>query len=301
METTRKPHISVCICTYKRPELLRLLLLKLREQITDGAFSYSVVVADNDSEETARKVVEEFSGSESLPVFYYTEPRKNIALVRNKAVGNAAGDYLAFIDDDELPENLWLSTLLVTLEKYGVDAVLAPVRPRFEHEPPAWVTKGRFFDRPEYATGRDLKSGECRTGNVLIRKKSLECLETPFDERFGSGSEDVDFFRRLMAHGKKAIWCNEAPAYELIPPQRCSRRYQIRLALLRGGNSFKHRNSRLKGIVKALLALPFYCCALPILYLLGEQYFMKYLIKVCDHFGRLMRAFGIVLVRQRAL
>jgi len=295
------PHICVCICTYKRPERLRFLLLKLKDIETDGLFTYSIVVADNDSERTAFPIINEFINKNNLSIFYCEEPCRNIALVRNKAVENAKGDYLAFIDDDELPENKWLLVLLKTIVKYNVDAVLAPVRPRFEHDLPRWVKKGKFFERPEYDTGRKMKYTECRTGNVLIKKSSIECLSVPFDSRFGSGSEDVDFFRRLIECGKTVIWCNEAPVYELIPPARCSRRYQIRLALLRGGNSYKHNKNRIKGIVKAMLALPLYCCLLPVYYLLGEYYFMKYLIKICDHFGRLMMFLGIVIVRERSI
>ena len=39
------PHISVCICTYKRPIPLKRLLDSLKQQETGGLFTYSVVVA----------------------------------------------------------------------------------------------------------------------------------------------------------------------------------------------------------------------------------------------------------------
>ena len=55
------PHISVCICTYRRPELLRRLLRDLEHQVTENKFTFSVVVADNDAALSARPVAEEFS------------------------------------------------------------------------------------------------------------------------------------------------------------------------------------------------------------------------------------------------
>ena len=55
---TETKHISVCICTYKRPELLRRLLSKLKEQKTEGLFEYSIVIVDNDRAESARQTVE---------------------------------------------------------------------------------------------------------------------------------------------------------------------------------------------------------------------------------------------------
>jgi len=50
-------HISVCICTYKRSEMLNRLLNELNFQRTDGLFQYSVVVVDNDATESGKEVV----------------------------------------------------------------------------------------------------------------------------------------------------------------------------------------------------------------------------------------------------
>ena len=43
-----KPHISVCVCTYKRLDYLKRLLRELDGQDTNDLFTYSLVVVDND-------------------------------------------------------------------------------------------------------------------------------------------------------------------------------------------------------------------------------------------------------------
>ena len=53
----KPPHITVCICTFERPTLLSRLLAALDRQKTDGLFTYSVVVADNDVNQSAEPVV----------------------------------------------------------------------------------------------------------------------------------------------------------------------------------------------------------------------------------------------------
>src|SRR6266545_7075536 len=53
-------HISLCVCTFKRPALLADLLDGLLHQTTDGQFTYSIVVVDNDREASARETVERF-------------------------------------------------------------------------------------------------------------------------------------------------------------------------------------------------------------------------------------------------
>src|SRR5689334_7433060 len=107
-------HIAVCICTYKRPQLLKRLLQELRLQETEGHFEWSVVVADNDESRSAEQVASEFAQTSGITVTYCMESRRGISLTRNKAVNNTAGDFIAFIDDDELPGCCWLHNLLKT-------------------------------------------------------------------------------------------------------------------------------------------------------------------------------------------
>src|SRR5690349_10462023 len=104
-------HISVCVCTYKRPYYLAFLLTRLAAQDTGGVFTYSIVVIDNDHTRSAEPVVAAFAHESRIDITYLVEPRQNIALARNMAVHNARGEFLAFIDDDEFPSQEWLRTL----------------------------------------------------------------------------------------------------------------------------------------------------------------------------------------------
>src|SRR5947209_6462298 len=108
-------HISVCICTYRRPQLLGRLIEELGRQATEGLFTYSILVVDNDRLQFAESVVSSFAADSTVPVAYCVEPRQNIALARNKAIENADGDLVAFIDDDEFPTTRWLLTLFNAL------------------------------------------------------------------------------------------------------------------------------------------------------------------------------------------
>lgn len=299
MPTVLLQKIDVCICTYRRPELLRKLLTNLECQQTQDLFNYSVVVADNDAERTAEAVVEEISRRKMLSIKYCVEARKNIALVRNQALRNADGDLIAFIDDDEFPGDRWLCNLYSALEKHGSDGVLGPVKPFFEAEPPQWVTSGGFFVRPDYITGYKLSWPEARTGNVLFRRSILQGADAPFDAQFDSAGEDVDFFRRMMAKGGVFVWCSEADVFELVPASRCTSRYLLRRALLRGSNFPKHGGHRVRNALKSVVAVPSYTIALPFIAMFGKHYLMKYLIKLCDHGARLLAHLGLQLVTQR--
>ena len=284
-------HISVCICTFKRPKLLKRSLAELRGLETGGRFDYSVVVADNDSQQSARETVSQFAGKSGIETFYCVEPVQNIALARNKAVLNAKGDFVAFIDDDEFPAKNWLVTLFQTCQEHQVDGVLGPVKPFFDQEPPEWIKRGRFCERPEHKTGYLLDWRETRTGNVLFRRQIVQGIEEPFRREFGNGGEDQDFFRQMMQKGHRFIWCNEAVAYEVVPPERCRRSYMLKRALLRGQNERHLLHAR--SIAKSTIAIPLYAVLLPFLLLFGQHVFMKYSIKLLDHTGKLAAVFGL--------
>jgi succinoglycan biosynthesis protein ExoM len=283
--------ITICICTFRRPRLLKKLLLELAKQETSGLFDYSVVVADNDREQSARRVVEEVAGAMPMRIKYCVEMEQNIALARNKAVTNADGDFIAFIDDDEFPSKDWLLTMLKVCNERGVAGVLAPVRPFFESEPPRWLLKGRFCERPEHASGYVLSWRETRTGNVLFRRDILEGLNEPFRRELGNGGEDQEFFKRMIERGHEFIWCNEAPVYEVVPPERWKRGYMLRRALLRGQNERHLVNAR--AVFTSLIAVPLYTLMLPFLLLAGHHWVMRYLIRLSDHAGRLIGLMGL--------
>jgi succinoglycan biosynthesis protein ExoM len=290
-------HISVCICTYKRPDLLTRTLETVCSQRTDSLFTYSVVVADNDRAESGRAPVAEIVTRFAVSVRYCAEPRQNIAMARNKAVENATGDFVAFIDDDEFPGNDWLLTLFKTIREYNVDGVLAPVNPHFNDGAPQWVIQGGFYDRPTHPTGLTLQWGQCRTGNVLLKRELFAGDAEPFKPECLSG-EDQDFFRRKIENGHKFIWCHEAPVYEVVPAVRWKRGFLVRRALFRG--IFAQRNHGLQPmrVLQAAISAPAYALMLPVALVLGQAKFMTCVFKLSYHAGRLFAFFGFNPIQQ---
>lgn len=290
-------HICVCICTYKRPDLLKRLLTDLAKQETEGLFTFSVVIVDNDCERSSQRVVEEFKTSSQIPILYLSEEQQNIALARNKAIASAEGDFVAFIDDDEFPTPNWLLTLLRTCEERKVDGVLGPVKPYFDEDAPRWVVKGGFYDRPSYPTGLVIDGKKGRTGNVILRKSVFDGSEPPFRAQFLAGS-DQDFFRRMIERGHTFIWCHEALAYEVVPPVRWKRSFMLRRALLRGKSAVEHPTYGVREILKSIIAIPLYALALPFLFLVGHHRFMLVLVKLFDHLGKILALFGLNPIKE---
>jgi len=293
----QQPHVGVCVCTFRRPQLLQRLLNALADQETGGLFTYSVVVVDNDELQTAKVVVDEFAAGSGITAKYCVEPRQNIALARNMAIQNVEGDFVAFIDDDEFPTHRWLVTLFEACRTFAVDGALGPVKPHFDSNPPKWIVDGKFYERPTYPTGFVIDGSKGRTGNVLLRRQLFAISEQPFRPEFLTG-EDQDFFRRMIEKGHTFIWCNEAVAYEVVPPVRWSRRFMLRRALLRGANSRLHPSCDALDIAKSVVAVPTYAALSPFALLLGQGRFMICIVKMFDHLGKLLALIGFNPIKQ---
>ena len=295
--TSEPQHITVCVCTYKRPRLLKRLLDEVGRQESDGRFTYSIVVADNDHLQSGKEVVSNFAAASKVRVQYCVEARQNIALARNKAVENATGDFVAFTDDDEFPATRWLLTLFEACHAYEVDGVIGPVKRYFDEQPPKWVIKGDFYERPTYPTGLIIDWTKGRTNNVLVKRSVVGSDTQAFRPEFRTG-EDQDFFRRMIDKGHKFIWCGEAVVYEVVPPIRWKRTFMLRRALLRGTVSVLQPTFGAVDIAKALVAIPAYTVALPVALVLGHHRFMALLVRLCDHLGTLLSALGINPIRE---
>lgn len=294
-------HISICIATYKRVQMLERLLRALARQITSSHFSISIIVVDNDETGSAKSTVALLKCKFDLDIDYSIEPIRSIAVIRNHALKLAKGNYIAIIDDDELPPAVWLLNMYNTIQTFNVDGVLGPVIPFFDEHPPAWLIKGKFCERPVLRTGTLLKWNETRTGNVLLKKAVFDEHSLQFDETFKTGGSDQAFFREAMARKYRFVACAEAPVYEIVPPARQTKNYYIKRALVNGYNSQKYARGTIKiaAPLKSAIALLLYTLICPFAVASGTHRFMQCLEKGCYHLSRLLASFGIEVLKRR--
>jgi len=298
-------HISICICTFRRQQMLERLINKLTTQETAGLFDYSVVIVDNDSSGSAKELVAATSKLIQIPIQYDVEPERSIPAARNHALLLATGNYLAIIDDDEFPPPHWLLALYQAIQTFEVDGALGPVIPYFEQKPPSWLIKGRFCERPILRTGTLLDWSQTRTGNVLLKRKVFAEHGLRFDLKLRTSGSDRAFFKKAMAHGYKFVAVAEAPVYEVVPPERWKKSYYIRRSLVHGYNTYKHYlkdlpfSRQMLMAMKSLMALGFYLIVLPFSLILGPARYVKCLEKGAHHLSQLLARLGIELIKKR--
>jgi glycosyltransferase involved in cell wall biosynthesis len=244
--------VTVCACTYRRPDGLAALLAGLARQQFPSAPPprWDIVIADNEGSAEARAVCERFRESSSIPLTYVHEPKRGISHARNACLDSVPpeSDFFAMIDDDEIPEPDWLDQLLRAQRETGADVVLGRVLPIFDDSAPQWVKDGGFFGSPSRRPGSvddthtDLEEiGGGATNNVLVRCSAVRRLNLRFDpERGLTGGSDSLFFRLLKLAGHPIIFAANAKVWETVPPDRATLKYLLR-SEYRGGN-LKLRN-----------------------------------------------------------
>lgn len=230
--------VAVCIATYNRQDGLRLALegvFGLQVPASLGVAA-SILVVDNSADGNARALVDGMRQSSPFPLAYVHQPRKGISAARNAALDNTHGiDFVAFLDDDEVPDPAWLAHLVEAQRRLDADVVCGPTLPRFVHPPTSWLLAGRFFEPVRHPDGAPVETAFA--GNVLFRRAPVMQAGIRFDESIGLiGGEDVDFFDRLRRRGARLRYCDKAIAFETVPPHRARLGWLLR-RWFRTGNS----------------------------------------------------------------
>ena len=176
------PRISVVIPTRHRPASLARCLERLAPSAqTIDASAYEVVVADDGETGDTRALLQErFPWAK-----YAAGPRRGPASNRNAGVRASRGEWIAFTDDDTLPDRDWLEQLLAA--NHGVEAVEGRTVCRIGLRSPR-----------EHAPVNEA-GGRWWTSNLAMRRDAFDRIGG-FDERYRvPHMEDADLRERAFA------------------------------------------------------------------------------------------------------
>lgn len=194
--------VSVVIVSRDRPESLRLTLLGV-SQLRYDPFEV-ILVTDGVGRAMARSLPQ----AANIKIVPFDSP--GISQARNLGIAQAAGDIVAFIDDDAVPQPSWLTYLCAPFQDPEVAAVGGFVRGR---NGISWQWRARSVnalgetadiqidgDEPaafETAPGNALK---IEGTNMAVRRHVLQDLGG-FDEAFTFFLDETDLNLRLAAKG----------------------------------------------------------------------------------------------------
>ena len=197
--------LTVVIPTYNRAPILEKCLEALAAQ-TISSRSFQVVVADDGSTDDTKERVQRFEGNIFREVRYIRQPNSGQNAARNRAVREADGNILLFINDDTVASPTMIDEHRQYHEKYPEESVAVLGRITISPEVPLTP-----FAKLHLDSGYALWEGKTEldwhafyTCNVSMKKAFL-IKNGPFDEDMRY-NDDLEMAERLSHKGLRIIY-----------------------------------------------------------------------------------------------
>jgi GT2 family glycosyltransferase len=192
--------LSVVVCTRGRPAQLRVCLDRFRTLAGNAA--WELVVVDNGSGDGTSDVLHSYAREAPHPLKLLEEPKPGLGGARNRGWRGAAGELIAFTDDDCYPAKDYLDRLVRCFEDSSLGFVGGRVLLFDPTDFP--ITIQELDHRVEIEPHAFVPAGLIHGANFAFRREVLEAIGG-FDPGFGAGTpfacEDVDALGRAAASG----------------------------------------------------------------------------------------------------
>lgn len=182
--------VSVLICSRNRKDLLRRAVQALWQQACPMD-DFEIIAVDDGSEDGTSEMVSGLIAESPCSMKLITQPyRQGLASGRNRAIREAAGEYIIFIDDDIIADKNFIAEHIRFHEKYPKSVVKG------------WVNHTPDLERKVPKFNRaDISTAFFWTSNVSVSRQALLDVGL-FDEDFKEyGWEDLELGLRLKEYG----------------------------------------------------------------------------------------------------
>ncbi len=196
-----QPKVSVCLVHHERPHYLRQAIDSLERQTYHN---FEVVLVDDGSQSPAAQAMLNEIEADFARRGWKIIRQENAYLgaARNTAAKHATGEYLLFMDDDNIAFENEIELFVKGIQKSGADIMTCPLAVFSGNKPPQ-------SGRPEalwIPLGNAVGVGAIRNGfgdaNAIVKKSVFERIGG-FTEDYGIGHEDWEFFAKAALSGAK--------------------------------------------------------------------------------------------------
>ncbi|MBI3831245.1 MAG: glycosyltransferase family 2 protein [Planctomycetes bacterium] len=260
--------LSILIPTHNRSAVLLQTLERLaRVTLPPGHEVEAIVIANACSDGSAAAVAAR-AADFPFPLRATEEPQPGVAHARNRALKEARGEMVFFLDDDIAVEPEWMLRHLEVHAQLKVDLVVGKTGLWYvEKQPPDWMRPALESILSFKNLGEDVRAianpGDCISQNLSMTRKVFETVgafNTALGRRPGSllGGEEIDFVERAMQAGFMAGYAPRAVGLHWIPAKFLEDEYLRRLSIDIGRTRvFMKKDLKSGAIARRLLANPF--------------------------------------------
>lgn len=234
---------TVALCTHNHADRMTRTLTDLAQIRTPQA-SWEFLVIDNGCRDGTPELLSRHIWPTGWQVRVVREEELGLSNARNRAIAEAQGEYVIFMDDDETADPDWLCAFERLIVAKLPDAFGGRIRVLFEDIRPPWLSDELLgflgeINRAEEIAPLTGPNTSFYGGNFGIRKSVCDSVGG-FDAMLGrkgtdnTGGEEVDFYRRLLEAGFKVWWTPEAIIHHRIQAAKLQRSYFLDLHYRQG-------------------------------------------------------------------
>ncbi|MEH2338386.1 hormogonium polysaccharide biosynthesis glycosyltransferase HpsE [Nostoc sp.] len=241
---SEKLDFTVAIPTYNGAKRLPQVLDFLLKQTGIEKLNWEIIIIDNNSHDNTKEVIEHYQKiySQNICLRYFFEKKQGIPFARMRAISEARGDLIAFVDDDNLLASDWiLESYSFGKEHPQAGAWSGQIHGDFEVKPPenferiqAFLAIREHGSNPHLFDAANLR---LPPGAALVVRKQVWCENVPQRSTLSGKLPGIfvqgdDYEALLYIHyGGWQIWYNPSMhTYHQIPHWRLERDYLLTLA-----------------------------------------------------------------------
>jgi glycosyltransferase involved in cell wall biosynthesis len=226
---------TVALCTHNHADRLQRTLADLR-QIHLPKAAWEFLVIDNASRDATPALLTSHAWPPAWVVRVVREEKAGLSNARNRAISEARGAYIIFMDDDETADPDWLCAFERLIHAHHPDAFGGRIKVLFEQNyRPSWLSDELLgflgeLDRSQTIVPLTEPGTSFYGGNFGFRKSVCDVIGY-FDAQLGrkgtdnTGGEETDFYRRLLDAGFNVWWTPEAVIHHRIQSAKLARSY----------------------------------------------------------------------------
>ncbi len=207
--------ILICICTYKRNNILNKCLMTFKKALIPFNFNIEFLIIDNSINGNAKNIINKVKKKLNYKIYYVNEKKRGIVHARNKCleeVKRVNCDYFSFLDDDCEIDSKWFVNFKKIIGTHKVQIVTGPQI----HSGNKEINKNLAIIFEKKINDDKKFVNWAATNNVIISKKLILSSNLKFDinlNKFGMG-EDQLFFLQLNKKGHQILWDKAIKVYE---------------------------------------------------------------------------------------
>lgn len=186
------PRISVVIPSFNYG---RFLGEAIESALSQTLSPVEIIVVDDGSTDDSRDVAKRY------PVRLIEQENAGVSAARNRGAGEAKGDYLVFLDADDVLEPTYLARCWDALRTASPDVAYAYTQMRH------FGDCSEIYESAPFSKQRVL-DGNLVNVSALVRRAAFEKVGG-FDEDARLGLEDADLWVRLLERGHTGIFVEE--------------------------------------------------------------------------------------------